>query len=273
MFQFNGSDPKAGMNNHNFKNDNTLLYNNLHSNLLDETLKEYSLLIDSKDRNYQVYPNPFDYTIHFAPNSGNNYLPPTPIINTKFENIKYIKLDYIILPKHISVYSDEYLDSVTGTEKSALFLDKKKDRSRELYTVMNLDIFNNNTTVRENTSSTNDVLSDSFATIYYDHGYNDTHYLGETRTGIMTFYNDCLGKLNKMRITFRDQYGNILSPKHLDKKIKSNLITECECKSEFLYDKDCCIHNICHPLNPAFQNHINLKVGVIEPRLNKKIFS
>lgn len=272
MFQFNGFDPKAGMSNNNFVNDNSFLYNNLHHNVLDETLKEYSLFIDSKDRNYQTYPNPYDYTIHFAPNSGNDYLPPNPIINYKFENIKYIKLDYIILPKYTSVFKDAFLDPITKTEKEGLFIDKSKDHSKDLYTVMNVDIFNNNTTIKENSSSTNDILSDSFATIYYDHNLNETHYVGETRTGIMTFYNDNLGKLNKMRINFRDQYGRILNPLHLNKKIKSNLVAECDCEPTVFNESNCCIHNICHPLNPLYQNHINLKIGVIEPRINKKIF-
>src|ERR1700747_2151059 len=39
--KFNGIEPKASFNNHNFVNRNDLLFNNVNSNILEESIKEY----------------------------------------------------------------------------------------------------------------------------------------------------------------------------------------------------------------------------------------
>ena len=42
------------------------LYNNLHSNLMSEAVMRYRITIDSSDRNYELFPNSFDYVINFG---------------------------------------------------------------------------------------------------------------------------------------------------------------------------------------------------------------
>ena len=69
-----------------------------------------------------------------------------------------------------------------------------------------------------------------------------------------------------------DPYGNSLKCPHLDKRIKSNTVCTCD-DSDGDDETDCFMHNLFHPLNPIFQHHINFKIGVVEPRLSKKIFN
>jgi hypothetical protein len=110
-----------------FRNKNDLLHNNVNENLLLEQIIEYNLNIDSEDRSLAAYPNPFNFTVTFGGHGNvsetkvflkknstnlsamneNKYEnkkivyegTPGPIINKKFKNVKYLRLDYVILPK------------------------------------------------------------------------------------------------------------------------------------------------------------------------------
>jgi hypothetical protein len=124
----------------------------------------------------------------------------------------------------------------------------------------------------ENYKSTNDVLSNSFATIYHDSKANNTHYFGCNSNGLKLFHKDQLGKIDKLKISFMDPYGNYLRCDHVDPTILSGM--ECCCNDpEGDDDTTCFKHNLQHPLNPIFQHHIHLKVGVVEARLNKTTFN
>lgn len=294
---FNGYDPKSMFKNNNFVNPNNLLHNNLNSILLNEEIREYSVLIDSKDRNYQVYPNPFEYTVTFKPLNSSmdfdengkkiKFEVPNPVISDNFENVRYIKLEDIILPVYnktcmVPGLDDDYarpespndiyheIDGKKYRIKFSEKIDMQKNLINDnLYIVLSLgrnfqDI---------NYKSTNGVLEDSFAAIYYDYRVNDTHYKGYSRNGIKIYEQDQLGRIDKLDIKFTDAYGNPLTIDHIDKSIKSNQVCECEDKEDGDVNNTCYKHNIHHPMNPLYQNHIHLKVGVVEPRLNKKTFA
>jgi len=59
-----------------------------------ERLSQYSIIVDSIDRNFTVFPNPFQFNIIFNGDKFNN----SPVIQKKFKDIKYIKLDNLTLP-------------------------------------------------------------------------------------------------------------------------------------------------------------------------------
>lgn len=273
---FNGYDPKTMFNNHGFVNRNDLLYNNLNNILLSEEIREYSILIDSKDRNYQVYPDPFSYEVRFAPlprtreKVGNRvvtYEEPSPIINDNLVNVRYIKLEEAILPLFTKVRPCKS-ENEDGEAVTTWKVDTYKPLTENLYVVLSMgsDYKDNNY------KSTNDVLSESFATIYYDYAINSTHYKGYTSNGIKIFQQDQLAKIDKLKINFMDPYGKPLSIKHVKKSILSN--QECTCEDPEGDDNTNCFkHNLFHPLNPIFQHHIHLKVGIVEPRLNKITFN
>lgn len=71
-----------------------LIQNNISKNVYAETLQEYSIIVDSSDRDINKYPNPFNYRVYFNPTDTNvgAYIP------MKFNNVKYIKLVTGILP-------------------------------------------------------------------------------------------------------------------------------------------------------------------------------
>ena len=72
-----------------------LLHNNVSKNVSIDVLTEYSLVIDSNDRDVTKYPNPFNYKVYFNPVSNTN----DAYIYRTFENVKYIKLETGILPR------------------------------------------------------------------------------------------------------------------------------------------------------------------------------
>lgn len=264
-------DPRSSFQNHNFTNQNDLMHNNLKQVLLNEEIKEYSVIIDSKDRNYQVYPDPFSYDVKFNPLPRSKevirgktvvYEEPAPTINDTFINVRYIKLEMAILPLYYKVHM---VKKKQDDEIVKLWqVNNKKLLSDNLYTVLSIGDYKD-----VNYRSTNDVLSDSFATIYFDKKISNTHYMGCTRNGLKLFPPDQLAKLDKFKITLMDPYGNQLACPHVNKNIKSNM--ECIC-DEGEENENCFEHNLNHPLNPIFQHHLQFKIGVVESRLAKKTF-
>lgn len=274
--QTNGYDPKGQFINHNFTNKNEILHNNLNSILLNEEIREYSVMIDSKDRNYQVYPDPFNYEVKFHPLPKTRekvngkmvtYEEPAPTINDNFTNVRYIKLEEAIMPLYYKVKQNIEIDD-DGDETKRWIVDTNKKLTDNLYMVLSLGGEYSD----ENYRSTNDVLGGSFTTIYYDCLTNSTHYFGYTSNGVKIFPQDQLGKIDRLRITFMDPYGKPIRVPHVNKKILSNM--ECNCiDPEGDDDTDCYKHNLFHPLNPIFQHHLHFKIGVVEPRLSKMTFS
>jgi hypothetical protein len=257
----NGIDPTLNFRNNNFKNSNTLMQNNLADNILIEDIKEYSIYIDSKDRNYEVFPNPFKYKVTFKPPSPLNEIikgvrykseTPNPTIDDNLKNVKYIRLEHIMLPYYYKIKENE--------------LDRNYSMLDNLYFILNIDEFNG-----ENRYATNDILAKSFGVVYHDYNYNQTHFVGVTKNTKYVFPPDNLGKIDSLTINITDPFGNIYNPDHLDKKIKTCM--GCICDQYEEAKEECYFHSLKHPLNPMFQNHIHLKVGVVEPKMNKLTFS
>lgn len=260
IFNVNGLDPTTGFSNNGFKNPKTLLNNNLDpNNILIENVKEYSIFIDSKDRNHEVFPNPFQYTVTLAPTGNTTEIikgvrysneTPAPTINDNILNVKYVRLEQIMLPYF-------YKTSEGKLNKNFSLLDN-------LYFILNIKELSG-----ENKYATSNTTSKSFAVVYHDHNYNHTHFVGVSKSIGYSFPPDNLGTLNKLSISITDPFGNIYNPDHLDKKIKTCM--GCICDEEI--NDECYFHSLRHPLNPQFQNHIHLKVGIVEPKMNKLIFS
>ena len=292
---FNGVTPKSDFFNNNFINSGRLLHNNYYENVLHEEIREYSILIDSKDRNYQVYPNPFSYKVTVNPlpekrERINGKLvvttsTPNPVINnSSLYNIRYIKLEDVVMPfytsvKHRKQKFEDYDCQGHDTEIDVWKINKLKKTTNGLYNILMIDEFKD---ITSNIMSTNDLLSESFATIYFDQPVNCSHYLGQTTNGYKVFPVDQLFELKTLTIRFVDAYGKPLTVDHLDTRLMTNY--ECKCKIDDGFDVEidtfeqveyapCHLHNFYHPLNPIFQNHIQLTIGVVQPNLNKQTFS
>lgn len=236
---------------------------------VDEVIKEYSVMIDSKDRNYQVFPDPFRYDVVFGPLPAvRNYQEgltfqesPAPTISESFKDVRYIRLQEVILPLYTMVRKErEYDEDGDFTESWKVNVDKPL--TNHPYVVLSLG----SQYADVNYRSTNDVFSTSFATIYHDSKANLTHYFGFTSNGNREFTDDRLGRINKFEIRFMDPYGQPLSCPHVDKRILSGM--ECTCRDPEGDDETTCFrHNLFHPLNPIFQHHLHFKIGVRETRV------
>jgi hypothetical protein len=84
-------------------------YNNITKAVTNETIAEYALTVNSHDRNFKFYENPYSYTIRFNPMDKSiikqvdgtyKTIPgdPKPHIKSTFNHIRYFKLELTILP-------------------------------------------------------------------------------------------------------------------------------------------------------------------------------
>jgi len=267
-------DAKGMFNNHGFVNRNDLLHNNLYDIILNEEIVEYSILVDSKDRNIEVYPNVWSYDVAFGPINTTRskvngktvvYETPNPVVNQSICKVRYILLQDAILPFYSKIKNTKH--TINGEECIIPKIDTTKNLTEYLYVVLCMDGYNDNRRL-----STNDLLSESFGTIYYDGNTSNTHYSGSMSGAIKIFQPDQLGTIDCLKIRFYNPYGEPLSVNHFDKNIKSRC--ECNCDEDNnVINKDCPHHNLLHPLAPAWQHHLHFTIGVVEPRLNKRIFS
>lgn len=244
-----------------FSNKNNTLHNNLGDNIKYERISEYKIDIDSNDRNISTYINPFRYNVTFSPitkssssteewidinnKSLGKHMVNTiyngsvaPFITKSFKNIKYLKLDYVQLPK----YYKYVFDSSSSTWK----LDTTKSLLNERYVVLkinNLDSkFNLSTTPISDTNGIK-LIPDTFvgdSNFYYAVPMNNS--------GILKSYNlSSLGNLDKLEISFYDCSGNILDYKN--------------------YDAGSDISDIRNPNNANIQHNICITLGVLENEL------
>ena len=89
-------------------NDGNLAHNNVNSNLLAEMITEYTINVDSADRDLNNYPSPYKFSISLG--GAGEYKEfkgvPNPRIDMNFKNVKYIKLKYILMPNNYLVRHD-----------------------------------------------------------------------------------------------------------------------------------------------------------------------
>jgi hypothetical protein len=200
-----------------FANQNNVIHNNLNSNLFNENIMDYSLHIDSGDRNTTVFPNPFKFIVSLggAGTSTNTvYNPqtqsivtntflgvPTPRIEKSFKNIKYIYIDKIFFPKNI-VYD------VSGTEYNGIVPLSKKYR----YLIVRIKELENNKLLSTNIN----VRDDSFI-IYRDKdlgGCNAEIWIAAQPK--RTYLKSALKNLDKLSIEIIDNDGKQLQYTYLN---------------------------------------------------------
>lgn len=252
----------------NYKNNNNLLHNNVAEQIMDENIVEYKIIIDSSDRDIRTYLNPFSFTVKFGANAGgivkskkntnNEYIegPPQPYINKEFKNVKFIKLDTIVLPK------------CTINEHNYCTLDDR-------YISLCIDEIDNNTilTTGDNNSrydeSTNKTYNapKPFAIIFPDKLVSKTHYTGTPYYGNKSYKSSNLANIRSMTIKFTDSYGKPLSINNLYSFDKLEM--EKDNGNEIFLSDD------RHPLNKKYQLSFSLIIGVVECQIatNTKFFN
>jgi len=87
------------------------LYPNISDNLAAENVSEYVIIIDSSDRNTSLYPNPFILKTFFNQSDDATRLN----IPRVFENVKFMRIENVILPRQYLLQKYTVTDISTDT--------------------------------------------------------------------------------------------------------------------------------------------------------------
>lgn len=235
-----------------FTNYGEVVHNNIGEQVMDEHVVEYRINIDSTDRDISAFPDPFSYRVTFAPPSGRIIRkssgriltadekyngPPEPHILIDFENVKYIKLDSIIVPIYTKLEdTGGGVWAIDTSDESAIHDDR--------FIMLKVKEFENEFTYGTNIASTK-----SFAQVIPDKLIGTKHCLGYPYYGSKTFKNSDLGNVHQMTFEFCDSRGNKIAIDGLDSTVTDET-------------------DVRHPLYDAHQNHISLVIGVVEAQIN-----
>jgi len=194
-------------------NNGNLIHNNVGQNVMNEYLMDYTLHIDSYDRDTAVYPNPFKYNVSLggAGTSSErvfdnvtqtfitkNYVGvPDPRIERNFHNVKQVTVDRIFFPQY-AVYTKTIIDG------NPVYTGLTSISSKYRYLILKIKELDNNKIF-----STNIRVNDDSFIIYKDKD------LGGTSTEIWlssytkrTFPKSQLKNLDKLTIEIVDPDGN-----------------------------------------------------------------
>jgi hypothetical protein len=236
-----------------FKNTKKTLHNNIDESVFAEAITEYQLFMDSNDRSLTAYQNPFKFSVIFAPSSrqtinGITYdSTPNPVISRKFKNIKYIKLDFIILPKTFKVVKEgNIFDTATTTDITNL-----------RYVVLKVKEITNN-----HVFSTNN-LSDCSFILYPDRDMGDNAKMWLSTCASRVFPNSLLGNLDRMTLEIYDDSNNLLEP--IDQDNNKILFSQLENNTANLPTEALDSLRI---LNKKMGINVSFVLGVLESEIN-----
>jgi len=264
-----------------YKNRNNLIHNNVQESTMLEQIIEYFIGIESTDRTLSVYPNPFNFVVTFGGHAQikesktfvkkntntcgtmneSKYTTkkitydgtPGPIIDRKFKNIKYIKLDYLIIPKtNVIDMSGSELDISGSACNNYCLSDELKDRFTFKYKYLIAKIYELRS---DKILGTNKAIASDTFILFPDKIMGCSHILWyPISTGVRTFKNSNLENLNKLTIEILDPKGNVINV--IDKF--NNELNVNNIDNEELYN---CV-------NDNLQITVGLIFGVVENEVN-----
>jgi len=180
--------PELDVNNH-----GNLVHNNIKSKIFCENLEQYTLFIDGSDKNNTNFPNSFEFTAQLGYDNS-KYIS----LGHNLENIKYIKLKHVILPKYnkIKDVNNEYVYDTTE-----LISDKNR------FLVLNIDEIND-----INTFKSGIKYKDNCFILRSDKNMGNDHQLYvPIERDIIHYKDSSLSNLSKMTIKLCDDIGNVLT--------------------------------------------------------------
>ncbi len=268
---------------HDYVNHNQLTHNNVGDIVLDEHVVEYRINIDSLDRGISVYNNPFCFTVKFNPPSDSIIKtkvpidpynkskgtkieetvikgPPKPHISKEFKNVKYIKLDSIILPQYSGIIEE---DGEYVFDKDTLLVDDRFVvlRIKELDDDRGFRVFDTGDgSLRIDSSGDFHSYPKPFGLIFPDKLLGRCYYTGTPYHASKIYRNSSLGNITQLTIELYDSCGKKLSFDNLFKEVQ---LEECRQEGEPIPLSD-----IRHPLNKKIQVHLSLIIGVVESQVN-----
>ena len=265
-----------------YTNKNNLLHNNIADVVLGENIIEYRINIDSLDRDIRYYPNPFAFTVKFSPASNGTFAQeeyidhknkskgkhiietkmdgtPTPYINRKFRNVKYVKLENIILPQYSKINKNKEgkyefdADSHLNTERFVSLVINELICDRVYTTSQGVTRMGKNGNFFSPPTP--------FAIIIPDKCIGSCFYSGTPYYGSIIYKNSLLANLNQLTIRFFDSYGEPIC--------FNGLFTYDELQQyEFDKGKPLPINDLRNPYNSKMQLNFSLIIGVVESEIN-----
>jgi hypothetical protein len=242
------------------RNYGDLIHNNVNNDVLAEIITEYTLHIDGKDRDISAFSNPYKFIVSLGGPATRIEKGieisgvPNPRIDKNFKNVKYIKLKYIMLPRHINYNVTEDID---GNKTYTISTIKSTILSNYRYLLVKINEISN-----DKLYSTNDVLKNECFVIYRDSNYLDAMSdLWFATQPVKIYYDNGLKNISRLSIEILTPDGDILA---LFSGTKDNKIPFDEINKEF-DDSDFFIN-----YNDSIQLSMEFEIGVCENQINSQ---
>jgi len=236
-----------------FSNKNNVLHNNLGDSLLAEHIVEYDVYISSIDRATKYYPSPFNFTTSFGGVQST-----LPIIARRFENVKYINLDYVYLPRTYLIHvppsppaGDTYYMITTADEVD---LDRRKFLVVRFEELSSSKIF-----------STGTNINDLSFVIYPVQDAGPNCVMWKAHKNSRVFQNSHLSKLSRLTPVLYDEYGTQITI--IKRVVSGGTITDTA------YDLANDSNQTSPPadlvtLNNLMQTYYSFTIGCVENEMN-----
>jgi len=259
-----------------YRNYNQLLHNNVGESVFSESIVEYKINIDSLDRDLISYRDPFAFTVIFDPPSTQTMLtpvknydkacnkgprleksvmhgPPKPHILKEFKNVKFIRLDSIVLP----------IFSKTTIKDGEVIFDPDSRLIDDRYIILRIrELDDDKSTLVYDTGDdsarccANGIVQTypkPFGIIYPDKIIGRFYYRGCFDYAMKTYKSSTLGNISKLTIELFDSCGE---------PIRFNDLIDV-CKEDCPDPVD-----LRHPFNNKIQTFLSMTIGVVESQVN-----
>ncbi len=244
------------------RNRHILLHNNISENLLLEQIIDFNINIDSSDRCLKTYPTPVKMTVSFG-GSGQSIITttqprsnmkqynkhnenlnetiqtvykgtPSPVINRKFKNVKYLKLDYVILPKtNVLIPDSEGLGSFPSSTYSLSTTESDKLTYQYKYLLLRINEIQSDRILGSNINNSGNCFI-----LYPDKIMGNTHVMWLPTYGIRTYANSKLENISRLTLEICSPDGIVLN--FYDTTIGSgNIMSNSDLKNDISPDINC----------------------------------
>jgi hypothetical protein len=245
------------------KNHNNVFHNNINDPIVSEIVTEYTLHIDSADRNTSVYPNPYKFSVSLG-GAGQQTIKtntysgvPNPRIDIEFKNIKYVKIKYLTLPRHIVYNITDLSNNIFDTDMGTTGF-KSTILGNYRYLILRIKELGD-----DKLYSTNDNIRNNCFILYRDSNYYDALNDLWIATQPVKIYYDNQLKNNLSKLTFE-----ILTPdfqefrlKYIDNTSLSNI--------DYNYiNNPGANSNFYSTYTPLIQMSMEIEFGVCENQIN-----
>lgn len=244
-----------------FTNKGNVIHNNMGDSLRDQKIIEYKIHINSKDRNTSVDKSPFYFKIPFGSTQAFK-------IDRKINQVKYISVDAVILPKNVAIDVSKASDSKlcpagsTYLNDSLLSTNPLTTLTANKFLILKIEELTNSRNM-----STSDELNSNTFILYHDKSMGIDGTLWRPIHGIIVYPTSQPFILSNMTISLCDFMNNqIKIVDHLGNDIMKSQISEVG-KTYLNYIKDNSNSESVVYTDNVIQMSVLLTVGSIENEL------